>query len=63
MSEDDSAYLAVKVGQDIGLAESDEGLADDGRHLVDGAGVCPVRVVDGSKGQPLSPEDGQLTLK
>jgi hypothetical protein len=31
----------------------DEGVADDLRHVVDAAGVRPVRVVYGGKGQAL----------
>jgi hypothetical protein len=57
MGEGDSAYLVVKPGQDIGRVESDEGITDDSGHLVDAAGMGPVRVVNRSKSQSLSLEE------
>ena len=57
MGEGDSAYLLVKIGQDIGRVKSDKAITYDSGHLVDAAGVGPVRVVNRSKSQPLSLEE------
>ena len=57
MGEGGSAYLLVEVGQDIGRMESDEGVTNDCRHLVDAAGVGPVRIVDRSESYSLSLEE------
>ena len=56
MGEAGSTYLLMEVGQDVGRMKSDEGVTDDCGHVVDAAGVGPVRIVDRSKGQPLSLE-------
>ena len=54
MGECGSTYLLVEVSQDIGRMEGDEGVTDECGHVVDGAGVGPVRIVNRSKSQSLS---------
>jgi len=62
MSEDGLTYLLVEVGQDIGRMESNEGVTDDRGHLVDAAGVGPVRIVNRSKSQSSSLGENQSAL-
>ena len=48
------SYLLVKFGKDIRRMKRDEGLSNQLGHLVDGACMRPVRIVNRSEGNTVS---------
>jgi len=57
MGQCGSTHHLVEVSQDIGRMEGNKGVTDDCGHVIDAAGVRPVRIVDRSKSQSLSLEE------
>jgi len=47
------AYLLVKSFQNARRMKMDEGLANDSRHFVDIAGVCPIRIVNRGESESM----------